>query len=520
MALGANMRQSASTIGLMALVFLLSGGTPASAQDGSGEPKRADPASEQVIISNLPQQRGRVHAVLKRLLGKAKSEKLNHTQSEVWTVPTTRMGRLRQRLRVMGVKITHLRENWNHILKRDRQRPPMSPAQEQVLAKASRSPEAVSVDVMRTGENEVTEYALTGSGKTPGTAPDDGLSRIVIPIGNNQQTTIVRTTAFQTDKGVTWRGTVEETGENALLMWWKDGRLTGVLGYKGRIYTVMNLGGDLHAVVEVDPKKMPPDHTNTSDSHHRRDGQPRPAPTGEPTVPKVKPISPAQLRALEAKKVVIDVMMLYTSRAASHYMLNPEDVMQLAIEQANESFRNSGLGNISLRLVHNQAVDYDEEDAEQFVHLYRMVDGGDPFKDVRRLRDEKRADLVGLIVEDPNGCGLSTRVAADAEDAFFVVHHSCAAITLSIAHEAGHILGARHDRRMDRNNAPFAYGHGYVNGTKWRDIMSYNEGCNGCPRIPYWSNPRVLYKGEPTGTLTEDNARVILEQAERVSNFR
>jgi ABC-type lipoprotein export system ATPase subunit len=28
----------------------------------------------------------------------------------------------------------------------------------------------------------------------------------------------------------------------------------------------------------------------------------------------------------------------------------------------------------------------------------------------------------------------------------------------------------------------------------------------------------LLYKGEPTGTLTEDNARVILEQAERVSN--
>jgi len=30
----------------------------------------------------------------------------------------------------------------------------------------------------------------------------------------------------------------------------------------------------------------------------------------------------------------------------------------------------------------------------------------------------------------------------------------------------------------------------------------------------------VFYKGEPTGTLTEDNARVILEQAERVSKFR
>jgi hypothetical protein len=29
-----------------------------------------------------------------------------------------------------------------------------------------------------------------------------------------------------------------------------------------------------------------------------------------------------------------------------------------------------------------------------------------------------------------------------------------------------------------------------------------------------------VYKGEPTGTVATDNARVILEQAERVSNFR
>ena len=100
------------------------------------------------------------------------------------------------------------------------------------------------------------------------------------------------------------------------------------------------------------------------------------------------------------------------------------------------------------------------------------------------------------------------------------MHHSCAAITITIAHEVGHILGARHDRWTDPNNTPFAYGHGYVNGSKWRDIMSYQDGCKGCPRIPFWSNPRVLYKGEPTGTLIEDNARVILEQAERVSSFR
>ena len=100
------------------------------------------------------------------------------------------------------------------------------------------------------------------------------------------------------------------------------------------------------------------------------------------------------------------------------------------------------------------------------------------------------------------------------------MHHACAAITYSIAHEVGHILGARHDRAVDTNSAPFPFAHGYVNGTKWRDMMSYREGCGGCPRIPYWSNPRIKYKGELTGTAASDNARVILEQAEHVSKYR
>jgi hypothetical protein len=37
---------------------------------------------------------------------------------------------------------------------------------------------------------------------------------------------------------------------------------------------------------------------------------------------------------------------------------------------------------------------------------------------------------------------------------------------------------------------------------------------------PNSSNRRISYDGEPTGTDANDNARVILEQAERVTLFR
>ena len=301
-----------------------------------------------------------------------------------------------------------------------------------------------------------------------------------------------------------------------------DGHITGLVGFKGRIYTIEGLGGQLHAMVEVDPRKMPPDHgapkpTADPRAELRPDA---PVKTAEPeSPPVVKPLSDADRQALEAKKIVIDLMLLYTKKAANQYVRDPADLLAMAVEQANDTFRNSGLGNISLRLVHTQAVDYDESDGEHFDHLYRMVDGIGAFKGIHNLRNDKKADIVGLVLDDASGCGLSTRVAADAEEAYFVVHHSCATITISIAHEIGHILGARHDRAIDAGNMPFAYGHGYVNG-KWRDIMSYQQSCDGCVRIPFWSNPRVTYKGEPTGTDANDNARVILEQAERVSKFR
>jgi hypothetical protein len=311
---------------------------------------------------------------------------------------------------------------------------------------------------------------------------------------------------------------VEETGERALLMLWSNALLTGYFAYKGTIYTVESLGGGVHAFSDMDRNKLPGDHPPVA----MRDGvaMPGATPRPAPAEPGVAPFADAQRRALEAKDITIDVMVLFSSNAAKYYVRDPADLLALVIEETNETFRRSGLGNIKLRLVHSQAIEYDTRTDDQFTHLYTMVDGLGPFKDVKRLRDEKRADIVGLIIDNPKGCGQSTRVGPESDEAFFVVHHACAAITLSIAHEIGHILGVRHDRFVDENNVPFAYGHGYVNGTKWRDIMSYKEGCGGCPRIPYWSNPRILYKGEPTGTPASDSARVILELAERVSNFR
>jgi hypothetical protein len=527
---------------LAALLLSLLAAGEAVAQGGTSRPEAGRPDTERsqkgsqaptdtVIISNMPERKGPIYNLLKKLFCKNNGAVTGAANSEVWSVPQGQTNRVSTWLERLGMKVTKLREDWNHILKRHEG--PVTAAQQEMLDKVKAAPGTMGVHVLQAPDAALSAFLMTNdiayqpsvprelqtpSSKDKGQAP----TRVVLPITANKTITLERVRYTSDERGCTWHGIVAETGESALLMRWNDGHITGLVGYKGRIYTVASLGEKLHAVVEMDPRQMPPDHAApkpTADP--RADLRPdAPAKVAEAAIPPaVAPFSDSDRQSLEAKKIVIDLMLLYTKKAVSRYVRDPKDLMEMGIEQANDAFRNSGLGNISLRLVHTQDIDYDESDGDHFEHLYRMVDGVGPFAGVRQLRNEKKADIVGLVVDDASGCGLSTRVAPDAEDAYFVVHHSCAAITISIAHEVGHILGARHDRAIDGNDMPFAYGHGHVNG-KWRDIMSYRQSCDGCLRIPFWSNPRVLYQGEPTGTATEDNARVILEQAERVSKFR
>jgi hypothetical protein len=298
------------------------------------------------------------------------------------------------------------------------------------------------------------------------------------------------------------------------------------------MYTLKNvttIGGEVHALAQANSVRIRHSAIRSAPADHRRDRAVFESPwvASDPmsvlvyargtSRPEVTPLSLTERRALVAKKVTIDVMILYTSKVASEYLDVEKDIAHHSIEEANASFVNSDIGNVKLRLVHSQRIDYDESDGEHFNHLYRMVDGVGAFANVKALRDEKRADVVVLIVDDPSGCGLATRVAADADEAFAVVHHACAVLTYSVPHEIGHILGARHDASLDETES---YGHGYVNGTKWRDIMSYKSSCGGCPRLAVWSNPTIKIQGERAGTAQADNARVILEQAERVSKFR
>jgi hypothetical protein len=204
-----------------------------------------------------------------------------------------------------------------------------------------------------------------------------------------------------------------------------------------------------------------------------------------------------------------------------------------AILDANASYRNSDI-NIRLNLVDSFQLSY-REGTKTFKQIVDDFAGN---KVVNTRRDQSGADVSVLIVDAPGVCrpgdkrqpgkiqccGLGAALMATADTAFSVVHYDCALTQYSFAHEIGHLQGATHDR--DGTVPAFrGYGHGfqYTSGeARWRTIMAY--ACEApCPRLLYWSNPRINYgdDGEPMGTPdVNDNARVLNETAATVAGFR
>ena len=502
-----------------------------------------------LIMSKLPPQGSALYNAIKRHAGKAKGQILKLTKTEMWAVPKRNVEAVKRAAARHGVGVDQLGHDFNHVFHSAPNDMQMDDKQKSMMERAKSSRASMGVGMMMTPRAPTVEYALTKDADTPAAAHD--AAKIIVKLSDAKELTITRQSVDIKPTMCVWRGTVDGTDAPATIMWWPGGKMAGTVQHEGRIYSIRHMGGEMHAVVEMGEDRMPDEHApmparmRNNDPNLRDDPliQQGDASMLRPATAGIRPAAPLQAKRgqqktataqmgkslpartrspLHGRDIVIDVLVAYTEKTASNYADVKRELVDLSIEEGNESFRMSNLGNIKLRLVHAYQTDYAEDkDGEHFDHLYRMVDKGDGYmEEVHALRDKYRADVVVLIVDDASGCGLATRVFADAGDAFAVVHHECAASSYSLAHEIGHLIGARHDTSIDKNMTPFAYGHGYVNGTKWRDIMSYKASCGGCPRLPVWSSPSVLIKGEPAGTPDLDNARVISEQAQRVAAFR
>ncbi|GAB4197169.1 MAG: zinc-dependent metalloprotease [Wenzhouxiangellaceae bacterium] len=204
-----------------------------------------------------------------------------------------------------------------------------------------------------------------------------------------------------------------------------------------------------------------------------------------------------------------------------------KDRMRFFLAQANRVYANNGIqARLANAGVRTPNISQNTNNADTL--LNRLTNGSDGFYDqfAGSVRNNTSADLVGFITADGlffrfNGqnfglCGIADAIAANANQAFFLVNHTCTNFTF--VHEIGHLFGARHDN--DPTTTPFAFGHGFVNNAgNFRTVMAVNS--NPQPRIGFFSTDDQRRNGQALGNASfADNERVHQQRRGAMSRFR
>lgn len=218
----------------------------------------------------------------------------------------------------------------------------------------------------------------------------------------------------------------------------------------------------------------------------------------------------------------IDVMVVYTDNARSTN--GGEDginaLINLAVHETNWAYSRSDVWQ-RVMLVHTEEINW-IEDGDDSGYLSDLRGTSDGVADeVHAMRDEYGADMVSLIYDTGNYCGvayiMTTLSSSFESSAFSVVRDSCATGYYSFAHELGHNMGSAHDR-ANAGSAVTSYSYGWRTAdNSYRSIMAYAPGS----RIAMFSNPsKDAPNGQALGTATDDNAASLNYTATTMSAFR
>jgi hypothetical protein len=305
----------------------------------------------------------------------------------------------------------------------------------------------------------------------------------------------------------TWRGKLFGTGEfrGDVLLTVKNGFVSGLIYAPNAVYEIVPRKSK-QILVEINQSEFPecggeikPRQIETNVSQNDRHA------------------ATAQIDSGDR----IDVLIVYTTAVKNFFGgdAQAQAFAQQAVATTNTVYRNSQIRQ-RLRLAHAQEIVYTESGT-----------GGTDLSSVRTnaevnaLRETHKADLVGLVVNTMDACGIGYLMnvlgTGFSPYGYTVTARNCAVGNLSLAHEFGHNMGSAHNPE-NSTGAAFPYSHGhYVNGV-FRTVMSYTDPCtSGCPRAPYLSNPSISFNGYPTGIANQrDNVRSINNTADTVASFR
>ncbi|MCC6793949.1 MAG: hypothetical protein IT366_02435 [Candidatus Hydrogenedentes bacterium] len=269
-------------------------------------------------------------------------------------------------------------------------------------------------------------------------------------------------------------------------------------------YQIRCVSDGVHEAREVDPKALSPCGVKSTDIMPAGSRLKEPIQLAEKnkdgvyTIDVLVPYTPSALQAVGGKKPM-------------------KALINLAVAEANDAYSNS-LVDVELRLVGSFELRCNEIfGSDETLDALGAMD--DEFmNEVHVARDALGADMVALIINFGDDCGRGYILPSLDEDhsdlAFSVTYHPCATGSFTFAHELGHNLGCHHDLQNAPDGGLFSDSLGWHWGEstnpgydgKYRSIMAYVPG----ERAQLFSNPDVMYGGEPTGVVdVADNARTL-----------
>jgi hypothetical protein len=299
-----------------------------------------------------------------------------------------------------------------------------------------------------------------------------------------------------------FEGEVEGVPESSVTLSVLDGQLFGNVKTPDFWYQVRSLDGGLHAIVEMDERRLGPESEPLL-----RDA----ATAGEPAVA-------AETEALADDGSLIDLLVMYTpsakTEAGGATAIN--NLILTSVAETNMAFGRSGV-NHRVRLVHaaetanwthnGNPVNADDFDFLTAITMLKSPSDG-KMDAAHTLRDTFGADAVVLLLDRTELCGRGYLMGPDdvnasfAPWAFSVTHWECASGNYTFGHELGHNMGLMHDRANSDQTPAFPYGYGWGDPAgQFRDIMAYEcpTTAGSCRKILNYSNPTVLHNGAPTG---------------------
>jgi len=189
------------------------------------------------------------------------------------------------------------------------------------------------------------------------------------------------------------------------------------------------------------------------------------------------------------------------------------------VEAMNEALNNSRIhiaysrwGSVQALPQSNDEITMKENYLEIFVNTF-----GEDLESRRKLKQS--ADVMIMLsnrLYHGGECkGFSTRVGPGFDEYFWTVGVTGNNPNL-FAHEAGHCLGAFHNREAGENGWSWEGTNcGYcLPNTGYATLVSYPWTCPGKASewIPYFSNPQVAYEGVATGDEKNNNALAMNEK--------